>query len=938
MNTPQALEVSPIRIMLVDDSATVRRTYSELLSKNPLYEVRVASNMDEALELAEHFLPDLCIIDYYMPQGNGDVLTRTLLAQPATCKTLVVILTEQSEVEELALAAGAMDVIYKDEPAQTFLHRIAVIQNYINNLRALIFSARQTVEQEQRREQMQRQKQESQLRQQWLESILQSIPDGLCVTDAGGSIERVNPALLEMSGYLQSELIGKGVELLLVNIEGSTGLEDLQVGCADGSILPVSITRTPLEPTHAAHGEYVWVFHDLSELLSAEQAHQSSKAKDEFLASMSHELRTPLTSIIGNAEILAGTTLTEDQQSLLGFMRSSSKGLLALVNDILDISKIEAGKFEIDDAPYDLDVLLEEIERMFIVHGMGLVFEVNRPQPQQHLLLGDAKRIGQILINLLGNAVKFTSQGKVTLSYWVEENMLNFSVRDSGIGMSPEVLQRLFQPFEQADSSISRRFGGTGLGLHISGSLAVLMGGDIHVYSQQEKGSEFILKLPYRESDVQVEANSAQQSDDSLSDLNQSFMGEVLLVEDTLELQLLQSRILRTMGATVTIANNGEEALEKTLQQHFDLIFMDMQMPVMDGLEGTKTLRSVGNETPIVGLTANVMQRHREQFFDAGADGFLQKPIDTVKLRGVLKKYLKSNPRKQQGSSTQPDAESPPVVTQSDTPPYPILVIDDEQSVLELYQSAFGGDVGEADETVEILEGLIEGRPINKAEKEFTVTIADQGKTGVQFARQAFQQGLPFPVAFIDMRMPPGMDGLETAKALREVDQQISIVIVTAYLDVDPKKIHQELGRGVFYMNKPFGVQEVQQIARMFIRGWGKGPQTADQEEKKPEQPHVAQTATTPVVDPMIDDELMELFYERIAEHSKVIRAALAQEDWAELRMAVHTIKGSAATFGFFEIGEIAKEMQQQITNGELEQLPDLAMRLVGEIDKILLD
>ncbi len=624
------------RIMLVDDSATVCAVYTDLLSRNPQYQVKSAANMGEALLLAEQFLPDISIIDYYMPGGNGDELTRQLLSNPVTHNTLVVIFTQKSEVEVQALEAGAMDVIYKDDPTEIFLRRVAVMQRYIQNQRSLRIHIRKSEEQRRRRERMQLKEREASLRQQWLESILQSIPDGLCVANGNGTIEQVNLALLQMSGYLQHELLGKRVETLLEDNE-RVAFDRSMLCCKDGSTLPVSVTRSPLSEIAAGESGDVWVFHSLSDLLNAEQIRQSSKAKDDFLAAMSHELRTPLTAIIGNSEALEMTKLNKEQQQMLQGIKTSARGQLALINDILDLSKIESGKFEIDPGEFDLCVLLDEMSQLFSVScaDRGIAFKIDKRGDFSYQLQGDGRRIGQILINLIGNAIKFTKRGSITLKCWASDQ-LYLQVNDSGIGMSREVKGRLFKPFEQGDQSISRRFGGTGLGLHISWTLAELMGGTIQVESEEGIGSCFTLQLPCH-TGTQPSLPGCNRM---VMEEDYRFSGRVLIAEDTPELQIVERRMLEGFGIDVVMANNGAEALELALSEPFDLILMDMQMPEMDGIEATALLRQAGCEMPIVALTANVMRQHRDQFEQAGSSGFLAKPIERKKLIAVLKQYL----------------------------------------------------------------------------------------------------------------------------------------------------------------------------------------------------------------------------------------------------------------------------------------------------------
>jgi CheY-like chemotaxis protein len=376
--------------------------------------------------------------------------------------------------------------------------------------------------------------------------------------------------------------------------------------------------------------------------LARNLADEANSSKDNFLASMSHELRTPLTSIIGNSEYLLGQDEPTDLKAVLRDIESAGRAQLALVNDILDMSKISSGKFTIDEAPYNLKVLLTDVENMLSVRAKdtGNQLLVSQKREQQTYLKGDAQRISQILINLLSNAIKFTSNGKVMLTTWNDSSYLFLEVRDTGIGMPAETVERLFKPFEQADSSISKRFGGTGLGLFISHNLAELMGGEIQVTSCEGEGSTFTLRLPYIVTAKTITQEDREESA-SHSELNAKLSGSILVAEDTIELQLLERRILESMGLTVRVANNGLEAVELAQSETFDLILMDMQMPEMDGIEATRLLRQQGNTAPIVPLTANVMQKHRKIFEDLGCDDFLGKPIDKQELSVVLHKYLR---------------------------------------------------------------------------------------------------------------------------------------------------------------------------------------------------------------------------------------------------------------------------------------------------------
>ncbi len=419
---------------------------------------------------------------------------------------------------------------------------------------------------------------------------------------------------------------------------------DWELRHKSGEVVPVNVSGSPLYREMEGKRRFngvVLVVRDLRNVIRAESAIQANKAKDDFLASMSHELRTPLAAIIGNSEMLMDELweqLSDGQHDMLRVIEVAGRTQLALVNDILDLSKISAGKFEIDEIDYDLNTMIREVADIFTVRTLvsGLDFRVEAPEGLTHQVVGDVKRTGQILINLLSNAVKFTEEGEVTLRVWIGERWIHFDVIDQGIGMSSEVLDRLFQPFEQADSSISRRFGGSGLGLHISWTLAELMGGSINVESEEGVGSRFLLRLPYRQSELEALPPQQRQRISNTA----YFHGRVLLVEDAIELQMLGQRMLEAMGIEVEIANHGQEGLEMALQKGYDLILMDMQMPVMDGITATRSLRDLFYRRPIIALTANAMKHHREQFSEAGCDGFLSKPIVRQELNRVLNQYL----------------------------------------------------------------------------------------------------------------------------------------------------------------------------------------------------------------------------------------------------------------------------------------------------------
>jgi signal transduction histidine kinase/ActR/RegA family two-component response regulator len=401
----------------------------------------------------------------------------------------------------------------------------------------------------------------------------------------------------------------------------------------------------------------------VNEMASAAQT--ANRAKSEFLANMSHEIRTPMTAILGFAERLQDTDLTEAQRlDAVETICRSGKHLLQVINDILDLSKIEADKMEIERITVSPRQLIEEVERAVkpgaTERGLWLRIEYTPDMPES--IETDPTRLSQILLNLVGNAIKFTHLGGVHVVAGLAGSaddaeaaanpMMQFDVIDTGVGMTPEQMARLFSPFTQADSSTTREFGGTGLGLVISKRLAQVLGGTITVESKPGVGSTFrvlvatgtIKHEQTRDVDHAKRTPAAATVPESLPECLQ---GRILLAEDGPDNQRLVSAILRKAGAEVTLAENGRKAVDLAMtswQQGmpYDVILMDMQMPVMDGYEATRALRQAGYQGAIIALTAHAMATDRQKCLDAGCDDYASKPIHRDDLIGMIGRYIHS--------------------------------------------------------------------------------------------------------------------------------------------------------------------------------------------------------------------------------------------------------------------------------------------------------
>ena len=404
-------------------------------------------------------------------------------------------------------------------------------------------------------------------------------------------------------------------------------------------------------------------FRDIRERVLAEQelrdsrdlAQQVAQSKSEFLANMSHEIRTPMNGIIGLTQLALNLPTSPELKDYLDKIASSSQSLLGILNDILDVSKLEAARMSIEHQAFDLDFILDNLRNLFEESAaskhLEFIIEVGEGIPRN--LVGDAMRIQQIISNLLGNAIKFTGQGYVAVKVAVKKQesaqvLLTFSVEDTGIGIAPEDFDKLFRPFSQVDGSITRKFGGTGLGLAISQSLLQLMGGEFSVESQPGLGAVFSFDLQLGiaaagKLQKPIPRSNAGELGRDLKNIGHSLQGaKILVAEDHRINQQVISEFLKLSGMQAVIANNGQEALALLKQQDFDAILMDVHMPVMDGMEATRNIRSYPEyaRLPVIALTAGVTQEEQKSYLACGMNDFLAKPLNPEKLISMLSHWI----------------------------------------------------------------------------------------------------------------------------------------------------------------------------------------------------------------------------------------------------------------------------------------------------------
>ncbi len=501
----------------------------------------------------------------------------------------------------------------------------------------------------------------------YLDQLIKSAPEGIVMVDNNHSVISINEEFTKLFGYSSADAVGHDLDSLiaknfkdakLITDEVREGSEVSFEGIRqhkEGKLVNVSILGSPIVIDGKQVGAFT-IYRDISDRIRAEKdlkeakqaAEIANQTKSLFLANMSHEIRTPLNAIIGFVDLMQDDkSLSEEHKDYLKTVKESSFHLLRLINEILDISKIEVGEMELEEIPFSLESVLDNVrsngKSILRRNGKNISLKINYSESISDYILGDPTRVRQILTNLVANAIKFTKEGEIEVDVSLADNKkyLKLYVKDTGIGIPKDQQKSIFEVFQQVDTTTTRKYGGTGLGLALAKNLVELGGGEIWIESEPGKGSKFYFTIPYKptkepikEETVTYESNTAGPDKDY----------KILLAEDNLINQKLAKKVLEKHGFTsVIIAENGEDAVKHYKTEKPDLILMDIQMPVMDGLEATKIIRAQEKEgkIPIIAITASAMPEDRDICLKAGCDDYISKPINPKKLVNLVRKYQK---------------------------------------------------------------------------------------------------------------------------------------------------------------------------------------------------------------------------------------------------------------------------------------------------------